>query len=96
VTIWPVSYREATLADHSAITELRMSVVENVVTDPPTATHAGFVAFVTKVGKGWVAELNCEVIGFSMVNRSGLIWALFLLPGFEGRGIGKTFLKFLH
>lgn len=88
-----ITYREATLADWAAITEVRMSVHENVLRDPSKVTRADYVAYVTEIGKGWVAETSGRIIGFAFANRSGLIWALFLRPGSEGRGIGKQLLS---
>ena len=87
-----VSFREATLDDWAAITEVRMSVRENVLRDPSKVTYKDYVAYVTEIGKGWVAESDGRIVGFSFANRSGLIWALFLRPGNEGRGIGKALL----
>jgi len=87
-----VTYREATLDDWAPITEVRMSVRENVLRDPSKVTQADYVAYVTEIGKGWVAEIGGRIVGFSFANRSGLIWALFLRPGTEGRGIGKQLL----
>jgi GNAT superfamily N-acetyltransferase len=88
-----VTYREATLGDWAPITDVRMSVHENVLRDPSKVTHADYVAYVTEIGKGWVAERDGTIVGFAFANRSGLIWALFLRPGNEGRGIGKALLQ---
>ena len=88
-----VTYREATLDDWAPITEVRMSVRENVLRDPSKVTQADYVAYVTEIGKGWVAESDGRIVGFSFANRSGLIWALFLRPGTEGSGIGKQLLQ---
>jgi GNAT superfamily N-acetyltransferase len=41
-------------------------------------------------GKGWVCEINNEIVGFSIADLKGNnIWALFLRPEFEKLGIGK-------
>lgn len=88
-----VTYREARLDDEAAITAVRLSVRENVLRDPTKVTHADYVAYLTEIGKGWVAEIDGRIVGFSFANRSGLIWALFLRPGTEGRGIGKHLLR---
>jgi GNAT superfamily N-acetyltransferase len=84
--------RDATLDDHAAITAIRMTVTENVLTDPAKVTYADYVAYISDVGRGWVAEVNGAIVGFSFANRSGLIWALFIAPGFEGRGLGQALL----
>lgn len=86
------TYRIATLADHAAISDVRMSVTENALRYPFRVTRADYVAYITDIGRGWVADIDGEIIGFSFANRSGLIWALFLRPAHEGQGIGKHLL----
>jgi GNAT superfamily N-acetyltransferase len=88
-----ITYREARLDDEDAIFTIRLSVRENVLRDPSRVTHADYVAYVSEIGKGWVAERDGAIVGFAFANRSGLIWALFLRPGEEGQGIGKQLLQ---
>jgi GNAT superfamily N-acetyltransferase len=88
-----VTYRQAELADEDAIFAIRLSVRENVLRDPSRVTHADYVAYLTEIGKGWVAERDGAIVGFAFANRSGLIWALFLRTGCEGQGIGKQLLR---
>ncbi|WP_228409774.1 GNAT family N-acetyltransferase [Chryseobacterium sp. T16E-39] len=41
-------------------------------------------------GKGWVCEVDNQVIGFSIVDlKENNIWALFVHPDFESHGIGQ-------
>ena len=41
-------------------------------------------------GKGWVCETDNKIIGFAIVSvLDNNVWALFLDPQFEGKGIGK-------
>ena len=41
-------------------------------------------------GKGWVCEVNGNVVGFSIVDlKDKNIWALFVHPDFAEKGIGK-------
>jgi GNAT superfamily N-acetyltransferase len=41
-------------------------------------------------GKGWVCEQDGKIIGFAIVDLvANNVWALFILPAFEGMGIGK-------
>jgi GNAT superfamily N-acetyltransferase len=87
-----ISIREAILDDHAEITRVRLAVTENVLTDPSKVTYADYVAYIADVGKGWVAEIDGTIVGFSFANRSGLIWALFVQPGREGLGIGRALL----
>ena len=39
-----------------------------------------------------LAEGPDGLLGFAFANRSGLIWALFVAPGHEARGIGTRLL----
>ena len=42
---------------------------------------------------GWVVEEDGEVVGFSVADvRLGMVWALFVDPGREGRGYGTQLL----
>lgn len=86
------TYRRATLADRDAISAIRLSVQENILRDPSRVTEADYRAYIDEIGRGWVAEIEGRIIGFSFANRSGLIWALFLAPGHEGHGTGRALL----
>lgn len=71
--------REATIDDITQIQNVRHSV-----------TDEECKKFITVRGKGWVSEINTEIVGFSIVDLTGHnIWALFLKPEFEKQGIGK-------
>ena len=41
-------------------------------------------------GRGWVAELDGGIAGFAVADLArGNVWALFVDPDFEGRGVGR-------
>jgi len=83
-------YREATTSDIPQIQIVRHTVKENTLSDPALVTDADCEEFVTLRGKGWVCEIEEEIVGFSIVDlKEHNIWALFLRPEFEGKGIGK-------
>src|SRR5215213_8194823 len=88
-----MNFRIATLDDVAALSEVRLSVRENALSDPARIPRAMYVAHLTTDGRGWLCEIEGEVVGFS-VGRSldGWVWALFVLPEFEGRGIGQQLL----
>lgn len=87
-------FREATIEDIPALFEVRMSVRENVLSDPSKVTHEMCAAYLTVAGKGWVCEVGGEVVGFSVASLADAsIWALFVRPGYEGRGIGGRLLR---
>lgn len=83
-------FREAKTTDIASIQIVRHTVKENILSDPALVTDKDCEEFITGRGKGWVCEVNGEVVGFSIVDlKEHNIWALFLRPEFEGRGIGK-------
>ena len=44
----------------------------------------------TETGRGWVAVRDRTIVGFAVVNaRTGNLWALFVDPRHEARGIGR-------
>jgi GNAT superfamily N-acetyltransferase len=90
----PPKFREARLHDIPAIREIRSAVKENMLSDPERVPASMVADYLTTLGKGWVCELDDRVVGFSFAaSRSRSIWALFVLPGNEGQGIGKQLLR---
>ncbi len=82
--------RDATINDIEQIQVVRQSVKENILSDPNLVTDEGCKEFITVRGKGWVCEINNVIVGFSIADLiSNNIWALFVRPEFEKRGIGK-------
>lgn len=71
------------------MSEIRLSVAENILSDPARVTLADYAAYLTDQGQSWVVEADGRILAFGAANRSGLIWALFVRPGFEGRGLGR-------
>lgn len=90
-------YRQAQLDDIASIFEVRTSVRENYL-DRDGLRELGIteesVAASLETDHGaWVAECDDNVVGFSMANvGDGSIFALFVLPDFEGLGIGGRLL----
>lgn len=83
-------YREATVNDIGNISSVRMSVKENVLNNPSLITQDDYVNYLTKDGKGWVCEVEDRIVGFSIVGLTQHnVWALFVHPEFEGKGIGR-------
>ena len=84
--------RRARLDDRPRITEIRLAVRENRLTDPSRVTDADYLWFSENPGI-WVWEEDGHILGFSAADtRDGTIWALFIDPGHEGRGIGRALL----
>ena len=82
--------REAVTNDIKQIQIVRNSVKENVLSNPNLVTDADCEEFITKRGKGWVCEIDNRIVGFSIVDlKDHNIWALFVHPDFDKRGIGR-------
>jgi GNAT superfamily N-acetyltransferase len=86
-------FREAITEDISALSEVRLSVRENVLSNPHLITRAMYEEHLCSIGKGWLCEVDGAVVGFSVASlRDASIWALFVKPAYEGRGIGRRLL----
>ena len=82
--------RRATAQDIPAMMELRLAVRENQLGDPGQVTPEDCRRYVER-GHMWVWEEDGEILGISASNcETGWIWALFVRPGYEGRGIGRA------
>lgn len=83
--------REAQLADIPAYMEVRFAVTENVLNNRALVTYEDNVDYLTRRGKGWVAEENGRIAGFAIADLQGhSIWALFVHPDDERKGIGHA------
>lgn len=82
--------REAVLDDIPGMQVVRNAVKENQLSDPALVSDADCAAFISVRGKGWVAIENDTVIGFAIADmKEHNIWALFVDPDYEKKGIGK-------
>lgn len=83
-------FREAETIDIPQMQIVRNSVTENTLSDPALVPDADVADYITRRGKGWVCEINNRIVGFSTVSVIDKnVWALFIQPGFDKRGIGK-------
>jgi GNAT superfamily N-acetyltransferase len=88
------TFRCAELADIKAMHSVRVAVTENRLSNPARITPQMYADFINTLGHGWLCEIDGQVVGFSFAERADhSIWALFVLPDFEGRGIGKALLQ---
>lgn len=84
-------FREALLSDIPQIQIVRHAVKENILSNPLLVTDEDCASFITVRGKGWVCEIENTIVGFAIADlKEHNIWALFIHPDFEARGIGKT------
>ncbi len=82
--------REAGISDIKQLHEVRMSVKENVLSNPLLILEKNYEEFLTVHGKGWLCEIENLVVSFAIVDMAkNNIWALFVRPEYEGKGIGK-------
>lgn len=82
--------REARVGDIPQIQIVRNAVKENALSNPDLVTDQDCADFITQRGKGWICEMEHQVVGFSIVDLvDHNVWALFVHPDFDKRGIGK-------
>jgi GNAT superfamily N-acetyltransferase len=83
-------FREARIEDIDQIQRVRNSVKENQLSDPNLVPDTDVADYITRRGKGWVCEMDRTIVGFSIVSVTDRnVWALFIQPGYDKRGIGK-------
>ncbi|HEU0111781.1 MAG TPA: GNAT family N-acetyltransferase [Flavisolibacter sp.] len=84
-------FREAIPADIPQLQVVRHLVKENILSDPALVTDEDCNNYLTNRGKGWVCEVENKIVGFAIADLSDhSVWALFIHPEFQNKGIGKT------
>lgn len=82
--------RQATITDIKQIQQVRNAVKENTLSDPSLVTDDDVMDYITRRGRGWVYEVEGGITGFSIISIIDQnVWALFVHPDFERRGIGR-------
>jgi GNAT superfamily N-acetyltransferase len=86
--------RAATAADTADLFHIRTSVTENVLSHEDLQalgiTPAAIEAMINTSTCAWIAVSGCKAVGFSMIlPEEGCLFAAFVLPAYEGAGIGK-------
>ncbi len=83
-------FREAQINDIPQIQFVRHAVKENMLSDPALVPDEDVEEYIKKRGKGWVCEIDNMVTGFAIVDLiANNVWALFIHPDYEAKGIGK-------
>ena len=83
-------YRTAEFSDVKQMQRVRHLVKENTLSNPNLVPDTDVIFYISEKGKGWVCEIEDKVVGFSIVDlRDKSVWALFVAPEFEQKGIGK-------
>jgi GNAT superfamily N-acetyltransferase len=94
MSVGSLGFRRGSQEDIPAMMRIRLAVRENRLSNPARVTPAMCQDYLDRLGRGWVAELDGEIIGFSYADRAdSSIWALFVDPLHEGLGAGKQLLR---
>lgn len=85
-----MSIRVAQIADIPSMHRIRMAVKENALNNPLAVLASDYIPYLTEGGAAWVYEEKERIKGFAIVDvGAGEVWALFVDPDFEGKGIGS-------
>ncbi|MGD1877338.1 MAG: GNAT family N-acetyltransferase [Kiloniellaceae bacterium] len=93
-----LTFRQVTVEDLPAVIAVRLSTVENAITleemkNDHGITPESLAAAMASDVCGWLCEDAGKVVGIAMGDRSnGEIQVVAVLPGHEGRGIGRALL----
>ena len=69
-------------------------MTENTLSNPNLVTDQDCKTYLTERGKGWVCEIEQQIVGFAIADLTdNNIWALFINPNFEKKGIGQKLHK---
>jgi len=89
-------FREAEPKDIPQIQIVRNAVKENMLSNPNLVTNEDCLEYISQRGKGWVCEADGAIAGFAIADLAdNNIWALFIHPNFEGKGIGRALQKLM-
>lgn len=83
-------FREARLTGIPQMQMVRNAVTENTLSDPALVSDEDVADYITRRGKGWVCEVDNIIVGFAIADlEDHNVWALFIQPGFDKKGIGR-------
>lgn len=83
--------RSMSSADVPAAHVIRLAVRENRLSDPSVVTEQDYHDFLARDTMNLVCEVNGELVGFVMTDvEKRSLWALFVAPEHEGKGIGRA------
>ena len=91
-----MNYREALITDIPQLLAVQLAVKENSPSNDALITEQDYVDHLSARGKGWVCEIDGKIIGFAIGDlEKKNVWALFVQPGYEEKGIGRELLILL-
>lgn len=80
--------------DIPAMHDIRRRVRENALSDDSALGHDDYLPYVGDKGETWIAVSDEKIAGFATLDHHhASIWALFVAPEFESRGVGKALLN---
>jgi GNAT superfamily N-acetyltransferase len=86
----PLVLRLARQIDVPEMHRIRLAVTENRLSDHGRVTEQSYRRYIA-AESAWVAEVDGAVAGFAALDRAEwTLWALFVAPEHEGRGIGRA------
>lgn len=90
--------RAVELSDISAIFKIRTSVQENHLSHAQLTemgiTPESIGQAISESPCAWIAEVDGAPVGFSMADANdGCVFAAFVLPDFEGLGLGRALME---
>ena len=90
--------RVASEADVETLFDIRTSVHENHESQAELAaigvTPDAVAEMLSSTARAWLAEVDDQPVAFSMADaRQGTVFALFVRPGYEGRGLGQGLMR---
>jgi GNAT superfamily N-acetyltransferase len=91
-----LAYRLAQVADIPALMEIRGAVRENQLVNLRLGPK-DYLQALTTDGRGWVCEHDGRVVGFVCGRPAKKdVWAVFVSPESEGRGIGTALMALIE
>ena len=93
-----MNIREITEDDIPALFVVRVATHQNQLSRQELAslgiTEETVKARLRGTFKGWLCDVNSQVVGFAIGDRAtGELWVIALLPQYVGQGIGSTLLR---
>jgi GNAT superfamily N-acetyltransferase len=94
-----LTYHRMTVDDVPAVLEVRFATVENAITLEELEADYGITpqtmaASLQADVRGWLCRHGDRTVGFAMADRAnGEVQVVAVLPGYEGRGIGRALLE---
>jgi GNAT superfamily N-acetyltransferase len=93
-----MNIREAQIEDIETLFNIRTSVIENHQSREELValgiTPETVAEMLQTDCRAWIAEIDEQPIAFSMTNAAEkTIFAMFVLPSFEGRGAGRALMQ---